>query len=477
MDIQEKVIRRFRRHLAVLFVLKYALPLATLWGFLWGTAVIALRTAGVERKPLLWGLMGLAVCLAAALLRARRHLPSAATIRALLDQQSGCGGLLMAGAEQNLGGWRERMPALQLPRLRWDSQRSGTLLAIATGFVLLCFLAPQGLADLQFNSPLEIDEEIGRLLQQIALLKGESILEPKRAETLTEKVADLRKHASGRDPARTLEALDHLKKLASDTAREAAEECMKRSEQFGEAQALAELLSHNADLLDSKLTMEVLAELAGLLDKSGIDPKQIIKGLEFDPELIKALRQQKLDPEQLKKLVGALKGSSAELARRMEMLQMAGLIDVDTLARCRCAGECDYEGLRAFLRDKSGNVSLEDLKSHCKSASDSRGPGAAPLTWGKASSEEGYKFKEEVLPPGALDTLKSTPIQEARGGGVIHKKSAESADSGALREAAAGSGSANTQVILPRHRAAVERYFERKSEIRNPKSERSSKQQ
>jgi hypothetical protein len=364
MDIQDKAIQRFRRHLAVLFVLKYALPLATLWGFVWGTAVIALRTAGVERKPLLWGLMGLAACLAAALLRARRHVPPVTTIRALLDEQSGCGGLLMAGAEQELGGWRQRMPALQPPRLRWDGRRSGTLLAIAAGFVLLSFLAPQGLADLQFSSPLEIDAEIGRLLKQIALLKGESILESKRAETLAEKVAEMRKHASGKEPARTLEALDHLKKLASDTAREAAEECRRRSEQFGEAQALAEVLSHNADLLDSKLTMEMMAELAGLLDKSGIDPKQLIDGLEFDPELIKALRQQKLDPEQLAKLLGALKGRAGELARRMEKLQKAGLIDAETLARCREVGECDLEGLRAFLRDNKGNVSLADFKSH-----------------------------------------------------------------------------------------------------------------
>ena len=364
MDLQNKAIQRFRRHLVVLFVLKYALPLATLWGFIWGTAVIALRAAGFERKPLLWGLMGLAACVAAALIRVRRHLPTATAIRALLDEQSGCGGLLMAGAEQELGGWRQRMPVLQLPRLGWDGQRAATLLSIAAGFVLLSFLAPQGLADLRFSSPLEIDAEIGRLIQQIALLKGESLLDPKRAETLMEKVAELQKHTSGKEPARTLEALDHLKKLAGDTAREAAEECARRGERFGEAQALAEALRRNADLLDSKLTMEVLAELAGILDKNGIDPKQLVSGLDFDPDLMKALRQQKLDPEQMKKLLGDLKGKSDELARRMEKLHKAGLIDAETLARCRNMGECDFEGLRAFLKDKSGKVSLADFKSH-----------------------------------------------------------------------------------------------------------------
>src|SRR5262249_56344092 len=90
MDLQNKAIQRFRRHLAILFVLKYALPLATLWSFLCGTAVLVLRAAaGVERKPLLWGLIGLAGCLAAALTMTRRRMPTTTAIRALLDEQSG----------------------------------------------------------------------------------------------------------------------------------------------------------------------------------------------------------------------------------------------------------------------------------------------------------------------------------------------------------------------------------------------------
>jgi len=453
MEPQNKAMQRFRRHLALLFVLKYALPLATLWGFVWGTAVIALRAVGVERQPLLWGLLGLAACLAAALLRARRHMPPASAIRALFDEQSGCGGLLMAGAEQELGGWRQRLPVLLPPRLSWDGQRPVTLLAIAAGFVLLCFLAPQGLADLNIGSPLEIDQEIGRLLQQIALLKGESMLDPKRAETLTEKAAELREHSSGKEPARTLEALDHLRSLTQEAARQAAEQSTQRGQHLGEAQALAEALLQNADLLDPQLMKNVLAEVAGLMGKDG-----------FPPELLQALGQQKLDPEQLEKLTGLLRGNMGQLLRRMEKLQSAGLIDAETLARCRNVGECDLEGLRAFLKDKSGKVSLDDFKSHCLAGSDSRGPGAAPMTWGKPGSEEGFKFKEEVLPPSALDALKSTPILETRGGNVVHKKSAETASSGALHDAAAGSGSANTQIILPRHRATVERYFERQAQ-------------
>src|SRR5690349_1319098 len=113
MDLQDKAIRRFCRHLAALFILKYALPLLTAWAFAWGIAVLALRAAaGVERTPLLWGLAGVAGCLAIAVVLARRHWPAVGAVRALLDEQSGCGGLLMAGAEQDLGGWRHKLPAL-----------------------------------------------------------------------------------------------------------------------------------------------------------------------------------------------------------------------------------------------------------------------------------------------------------------------------------------------------------------------------
>jgi hypothetical protein len=353
MDLPNKAIQQFRWRLAALLVLKHVLPLATLWGFVWGTAVIALRAVGVERKPLLWGLLGLAACLAGALLRARRQMPSVATLRALLDEQNGCGGLLMAGAEQELGDWRQRMPILHVPRLHWDGRRAVTLLCIAAGFVLLSFLAPQGLANLHFSSPLEIDQEIGKLLQQIALLKGEALLDAKRAETLAEKAAQLREHSSGNDPARTLEALDHLRHMTQEAARQAAEQSTQRGQHLGEAQAMAEALLRNADLLDPRLMKEVLAELNGLVGKEG-----------FPPEVLEALRQQKFDPEQLKKLAAALRGNMGRLRGQLEKLQKAGLIDAETLARCREAGECDLEGLRAFLKDHSGKVSLADFKSH-----------------------------------------------------------------------------------------------------------------
>ena len=45
------------------------------------------------------------------------------------------------------------------------------------------------------------------------------------------------------------------------------------------------------------------------------------------------------------------------------------------------------------------------------------------------------------------------------------KEKVGEATSGALKGAKSGGGSANTQVVLPRHRGAVERYFDRPAEM------------
>jgi hypothetical protein len=93
----------------------------------------------------------------------------------------------------------------------------------------------------------------------------------------------------------------------------------------------------------------------------------------------------------------------------------------------------------------------------------SRGPGAAKLNFDNETKEEGLKFKEETLPEGAITSLKSRVIGVSRGAPEKEPKVGD-AGSGALGDAKAGGGSANTQVVLPRHRGAVERYFDRPAE-------------
>ena len=82
------------------------------------------------------------------------------------------------------------------------------------------------------------------------------------------------------------------------------------------------------------------------------------------------------------------------------------------------------------------------------------------MTWTDGSSEKDARFKEKILPPSSVAGLNDSQL-------VGLSASAPTADTGgvaahgALNSAASGGGSAYTQTILPRHRGAVRRYFDR----------------
>jgi hypothetical protein len=87
------------------------------------------------------------------------------------------------------------------------------------------------------------------------------------------------------------------------------------------------------------------------------------------------------------------------------------------------------------------------------------------MAWKDPTSDDGFKFKEEALPPSAVQALKDSikigTVGRSRPGPGPGTNPDGSASTGALDGAKTGDGSANTQVVLPRHRQAVERYFDR----------------
>src|SRR5439155_19778273 len=109
---EERAITDFRLTLAGVYLLRNGLAALTVWAFVYGVAVLALRgAAGLSRLDLLWGLASLPLVLAPAVWLALRRLPSREKVRATLDRHGRCGGLVMTGAEQELGPWAEGVPA------------------------------------------------------------------------------------------------------------------------------------------------------------------------------------------------------------------------------------------------------------------------------------------------------------------------------------------------------------------------------
>jgi hypothetical protein len=395
--------------------------------------------------------------------------PTSAAVRAFLDRASGCGGLLMTSAEEPLGAWERRMPAVADVDVRWRGGRSGLMFLAAIVFLGASFAFPQRLATWG-EEPLQIGADVQQLLKKIDVLRKEKLLEKERSDVLAEQVRQVQEKAEGRSPTKTLEALDRIRDKIQQAARKAAEAALDKHEKLDTAEHLAEEIRKRGDKLDDTVKAEALAELNDLVNKAKLESDLLDQ--EVDPELLKKLAEGKLSDEDLKRLADALKNADQRVKQSLDKLAKERLIDPEEIAERMAGdpGEGNTEGEES-LEDPS---SLEGMtKGFRKRGKDRRrgndyergngGPGGGrsspPITWTDGSSEEGAKYKEQVLPPSDLKQLRDSQIIGVHR--ADPKTAAKSSQSGALRGAEAGGGAANAAIVLPQHRGAVERFFDR----------------
>ena len=458
----DRSIRRFIRRLALLLAIRQSLTFVTVWCFLWGVAALVLRAASATgRRQLLWGAVGIAVAAIAAAVVSRRRLPSRDSVRAMLDNRNDCGGLLMAGADADLGAWRT--PEIELPRLRWRKARAFGLLAASSAFVLISLLAPVRFAATGVSRPMDVGREVENLSAQIEALKEAQVIEEAKAEALEQKLDQLGQEASGEDPAKTWEALDHLNDAVEKAAKEAAEAASARRERLDRAEALAEGLMAGGDQLDSKTMTEAMRTL-GEMTREAVKENESLAG-DLSPETLEAIKSGSLKAEHLKDLSKALSQNKSALNQKLSKLSKSGQfgrINPNALKGGAQANRRDNSGLARFLKENAEKMSVDEatLQWCAGKGGVDRGRGDAAMTWTDGSSEKDARFKEKVLPPSSVAGLNDSQL-------VGLSASAPTADTsgvaahGALNSAASGGGSAYTQTILPRHRGAVRRYFDR----------------
>jgi hypothetical protein len=204
---------------------------------------------------------------------------------------------------------------------------------------------------------------------------------------------------------------------------------------------------------------DALRKLADLMRKAADENELLQEGL--DPDVLEAIRQNKLTPEMLKKLGDALKEGQKGEAMKMGKLVRAKLIDPGQLMKGKEMdkdGKEALEGLAAYLKDALGKDGMDDDDG--KGGTD-RGGGKTKLTFGDESTEDGVTFKEQELPTDRMNLKDSSTSGISKGAPNIGKEKAEKGQAGALTGSRMGGGSAATQAVLPRHRGAVERYFDR----------------
>jgi hypothetical protein len=455
-----RALRSFARDLQWLLALRLGVQMATVWFFVWGVVVLALRIFGTQNTFwLALGLFGAAPLALLAALRAKKQRAPFTTIRANYDRLNACGGVIMSEEAADMGAWLAQLPEAAVPRFRWRSGRAMILLGVSALFAATTLLLPERLTRFSSHRPLEIGQIVEQLQAEVKTLAQEKIVDDRKADDLQKQLSQLQKDSSSYDPNKTWEALDHIKQSNSDAAKEAADEALAKTESLTQAETLARAMEQAADSgMNEATATQAAQDLASMLNAAKLE--EGILNAKIPPELLSGLNG--LNKEQMEKLLQALALNKDLLSVTVSNLANLKMIDPALLAKCQNAGQCHNPG------------ALADYLSACTNGCDSAtlaecmlpgkgGPGGggppAPMTWDNNTSEKDLKFQEHALP-------RSSHLSDAQLVGVSKaapelSASDVAAGHGALDNAAAGGGSAHSQVILPEQRQAVRNYFKR----------------
>ncbi len=459
---------RLRRQLARVLVLRRFARWCTPWWFLWGAMVLTLRAVwDTSLQIAAVGLLGLPCLALLAYWRERPRFPDQARALALVDGCCQAGGLLMAtGDGVATDAWSATAPAGQPPRVHWRFRRLAALQAVGVLFLLLCLFLPAShlVAAPEEHSVLDLQALVAEYQAQIETLAKDDVLSSQEEAELLAMAQRLAKERSATDPEMAWEALDKLRDALDEKARDAARRALEEMVDAEQARDILQQLAaaaQNGDLAPGEAAAAAKALAAQLAGQPG--------GKELAEQLAAAAAAGALDAADLQRLAQAAAKLAAIPEGQLKQLAAQGMLPGGeqglgkALAKGRAAAQ---QALADFLAEGGagqGEQALAAAAGQCDGWGVDRGPGHAPLTWTKGSSEEGAQFKETLLP----GQLPSQQDQTYRiGGDMVAPKvvdGPEATASGSLAGAAAGGGSARTHQVLPRHRQAVGTYFQRQN--------------
>ena len=113
-------IRRLVQKIAGVLVLRCTVICATVWTFVWGTAVLILRFVfAIPQDSLRCGFFSILLVIPVGIIFGIRRKPQGNQVRTLMDSMNQCGGLLMADASTDVGAWRSELQGSTVPVVRW----------------------------------------------------------------------------------------------------------------------------------------------------------------------------------------------------------------------------------------------------------------------------------------------------------------------------------------------------------------------
>ncbi len=429
-----------------------------------GVFALAIRLGlGLDWVAALWGLLAVPVGMTVGAIASRRRLTEDEAA-AWLDDRCSCGGMLMNRSAE----WTTLPSAIRIPRARWFDRSLGIRLAVLALFVVGALAIPIEQTVAQSNR-FNIESVVNTLEEQVELLEETQSVDAEEAQQIREELQSLSDSAKSTDPGRTWEALDHARQQLEQLAEQVAEDL---ADEMRSAGAAEEFASRVADMIEQSaegLTPEQAEALKQALESMSENPgseslKEAMANLSeaLSQQGQQAREQQQQQAQQMAESAGQCSGGASS---NLGQLASGGMIDPAALQQALAQrAEAQAQLAEMLSQLSSGECSGSELAAFLEgvgSGGVSRGPGAARLSWNESpSSIEGAAFEPVAVDSNGVDPSKSTLISS--GSMEPGEDLAGDGSSGGAIDAtrSAETGSTNP-VVLPRHRDAVRRYFER----------------
>jgi hypothetical protein len=211
---------------------------------------------------------------------ALRRVPSPAVVRAVIDRRASAGGLVMASDEMDIGAWSGRVPTAGSPVVRYRNPRAWWMLVLGLAFVGVAFGVPDRYTQPAQASKLDVSGKTEQLARQIEVLEQEQAIESDEAAAMRDKLDRIERQASGSDPAKTFESLDHMQERLNKTAELAAESATGAAEQLTEAEALGEALQETVGEMSPQQAADAMGQLADMLQQAKAGNQQFAQALD-----------------------------------------------------------------------------------------------------------------------------------------------------------------------------------------------------
>ncbi len=470
----------------------------TAWNFAAGLVFLLARQTGIVAVDFAgFALIGIPISILAAILVVRRHIVGSQGWLAAVDSHNRSGGIMLAAKETGDCSWSNRLPeAISLPVLQVSITRPLFSLFISLAFLLLCIRLPIVLDRVLTDQKLDLKESEQQIEEQIKIMAEEGFLRPDETKELQHSLERIAEGSDPNDPASTFEALDQLQDRLKKQAAAGARQMESQMENMRQLQSLADKLGENPEA--GALSQSIAREISGALSKNSTGKAPDSLGRALEKTAAGGAEAGDAAGQASKELQEYLKKQAEIAAARAERLAKAKLIDQKTFQELLKAGKirpadktdldpnstselvkvkvpsgsCQSNSSQQGEGTQSGSgsgvpgekkgVGLETGSETGTGASGEpgRGGGTSPIEFNRRSSEHNLKFIDQNLPPPAESALEQSVAIGMSISAPPQNDTGDAGNSAASSWQKPADSSAESGIILPKHRGAVRKYFD-----------------